>query len=160
MKKNIPIQPILLVIILAIIGAVILVNSQFNLFQSGKLEDSSDILNILQERFPGSSIHDDILDPYTIVLVHNGESEQCKRAIRFVESITENSSEYRSAVYVLQGENYLQPLAELPDGSCWVNNELPAEWLVYPTIFLRDTVYVGYGPATRHDIKKQIKENL
>ena len=157
MKNRIPIQPILLVIFLALVAVVILVRSQINLFQSGALEDSSAIVNILQERFPDSQIHQDIIDPTTIVLVHNGASEQCKRAMRFLDAIVEDSLEYSSVVYTLDGENYLQPLSDLPEGSCWVNDELPADWLVYPTIFFEDTVYVGYGPATKWDILKKME---
>lgn len=159
MKNRIPLQPILLVIVLALVAVVILVMSQFNLFQSGALEDSGDIMTILQARFPDSTIHQDILDPQIIVLVHNGESEQCARAIRFVENITQQSPEYTARIYVTEGQDYLRSLEELPDDSCWVDTELTEQWLVYPTIFFRDTVYVGYGPATRNDIKKQMKEN-
>ena len=157
MKNNIPIQPIILVVILAIVAGVILFVNQSRLFQSGALEDSSAIVDILQDRFPDSLIHQDILNPNTIVLVHNGESEQCKRAMRFLDAIVEDSLEYSSVVYTLDGENYLQPLAELPPESCWVNDELPADWLVYPTIFFEDTVYVGYGPATKWDILRKME---
>jgi hypothetical protein len=159
-KNRVPIQPILLVIFLATIAVFILAKSQINLFQSGDLKDSGDILIILQEKFPDSTIHSDIMDPNIIVLVHNGESEQCRRAIRFVENITSNNDQYVASVYVLNEQNYLKPLSELPEGTCWLNNQLPEEWLVYPTIFFEDLVYVGYGPATRWDIKKKIGSDL
>lgn len=160
MKNRVPIQPILLTIVLAVIAVIILVTTQLRLFQSAPLEDSGEITTLLQERFPDSTIHEDILDPEIIVLVHNGESEQCKRAMRFVQGITKKSPTYTMAVYVLQGQDYLQPLENLPEDSCWVDYELTEHWLVYPTIFFRDTVYVGYGPATRYDIKKQIRQGF
>lgn len=157
MKSLISKKSIIFIVVVAIIAVIILAMNQSRLFQSGALEDSSEIVTILETQFPDSAIHEDILDPNTIVLVHNGESEQCKRAVRFVDRIVEQDSTYTSSIYVLDEDNYLQPLAELPEGSCWVNNQLPAQWLVYPTIFFEDTVYVGYGPATRHDILKKIK---
>lgn len=156
MKDIIPIQPILLVIALAIVSVVILVGNQFNLFQSGSLENSQDIMEILQERFPDSTIHQDITDPMTIVLVHNGESEQCQRAMRFIDNVVDNT-QYTSKVYVIHGQDYLQSLENLSEDSCWVDHELTEQWLIYPTIFFRNTVYVGFGPATRHDIQKQMK---
>ncbi|MCB9809277.1 hypothetical protein H6776_02655 [Candidatus Nomurabacteria bacterium] len=158
MKNLIPKQPIVLVIALAIVATIILVLTQIKLIQKAPLADSQDIVQVLQEKFPYSTIHEDILDPGVIVLVYNGQSEQCKRAIRFVESLGKKYPEYRTTIYVIDGNDYLHELSK--EETCWVNTELTEQWLIYPTIFFEDQVFVGYGPGTKWEIKKMLREKI
>lgn len=146
-----------LFVIIVAIGAAILVTQHEQLFQQGSLEDSQALLDILDEEFGDSTIHDDIADPATIVVVHNGGSEQCQRALRFLEKATTERPSYETVIYTIDHENYLAPLADLPEGECWIDSQVVNQWFVYPTIFVHDQVFVGYSYKTRKEILKMLE---
>jgi len=141
---------------MALIAAGLLGRFIPQLFQHGKLNNSDPIVEILEEEFPESSIHEDILDHQKIVFVHNGSSEQCKRAERFIKNILEDHATYTLHTYIIQQdgpENYLKKLDDNED-ECWLDTSLTDRWKVFPTLFVKEDVFVGYGPATRRSINQ------
>jgi competence protein ComGC len=142
-------------IVLTLISIGILINWLPRLYQTGNVEESAAIIQVLENQFPNSTIHDDIENPNIIVVVHNGANEQCARAMKLLKSIESEHDAYSLVVYSLDEQNYLAPLKSL-SGKCWVDTELTNQWLVYPTIFFEDKVFIGYGPSTRKAIKKII----
>lgn len=135
------------VIILGIIITIIMKSST----QKMSLDEAGPILEMLAERFPDSPIYEQINDPSSIVLVANPEGLSCEASRVFVAGLN-----YPHHIYQIIDDQYLQEIAD--QGNCPIDQASIGGLRSYPTLFVKDTVYIGFNKKIEKEILKMINE--
>jgi len=137
---------------LAILGIIIAILMNNNT-QKISLSEAGPVIEMLQERFPDSPIYEQINDPGSIVLVANPEGLSCEASRMFVAGL-----EYPHHIYQINNDQYLQEIVDLGEEVCPIDAASIGGLRSYPTIFVKDTVYIGFNKKIKKEILNMISE--
>lgn len=131
--------------VLLVVIALLLVNHYKNI-RSVPESEAIMFVQALEQQFPDSAILEEIADPNIIVIVHNADSFMCKKALDFFDRLP-----YETQQYVTTGAE-LQELTEFKE-NCGLNFDLIRDEDAYPTIFVRDRVFIGFSVKIQKEIE-------
>ncbi|MCB9808842.1 hypothetical protein H6776_00390 [Candidatus Nomurabacteria bacterium] len=152
-KKTNQLVPIIVAVLAVFLVAVILVMLLLNKSpQQLSLEQAEPVLELMRERFPDSPIYEHITDPTSIVLVANPNGLACNAARTFITEL-----DYPYYLYQINEEDYLEDITNQDDESCPIDEDNLAGLNAYPTIFIKDTVFIGFNKKVKKQILEMIK---
>ena len=135
---------------LAILGMIITIITN-NSIEKISLDEAGPVLEMLKERFPDSPIYEQINDPSSIVLVANPEGLSCEASRVFVGGLA-----YPHHIYQINDDQYLQEIID--QETCPIDEASIGGLRSYPTIFIKDTVYIGFNKKVKKEILNMIAE--